>query len=363
MPEAEGAFVDWSIAGSVAGAVARGEPADAWAGDGERAAAICDEALERVLDYTGLVPESEIPRAEVIGRGEWIAANVATMRDLAQPLEARAAGELQLPWPLGGVVRGALGAAAGAEAGVAIGYAARRVLGQYQVSLTAEPSPPRMLLVGSNLSQVTAELRAERDGFLRWVAIHEQTHSVQFAAVPWLRDHLAGLLARLIQSASAGVDLGALAGAARRLVAADPRKALGEAMRGELARAVAGPEQAALLDELQSTMAVVEGYAEHVMDAAAADDPDLARMRAGIDERRARRPGLADVIARALGLGMKLRQYELGKRFGDSVAAQGGIEAFNRVWESPGALPTIGELDAPERWLERVGSAVSPDPA
>lgn len=352
-------FVDWRLAGAVAATLARGEHPDSWASNSAGARRICDGALERVLAYTQLRPSAPVPAAELIDRQAWIDANVAGMRELTAPVEQRAVAELSLPWPLGGVVRGALGAAAGAEAGVAIGYAARRVLGQYQVPLTPAAPAPRMLLIGSNLSQSALELGAEHERFLLWVAIHEQTHSVQFAAVPWLRDHLAGLLARLIAAASDGLDLGALAARARRVVAKDPRKALREALRGELVRALAGPAQAALIDELQATMAVVEGYAEHVMDAAADDDPVLARMRASLDERRARRGGLADTIARALGMGMKLRQYELGKRFGDTVAADGGIAAFNRVWESPEALPSLAELKAPDRWLRRVNTAFS----
>lgn len=354
-------WVDWGLARRLAGAVARGEPSDAWATPGARgrAAAICDEALQRVLAYTGMEPATPVPAAEVIARAEWIDSNVATMRELAAPLEARAAPQLALPGPLNTVARGAVGAAAGAEAGVVIGYASRRVLGQYQVALTASPDPPRMLLIGSNLTHAAAELGLESEGFLRWVAIHEQTHSVQFGSVPWLREHLAGLVAKLIDSASGGIDLAALTGAARRLVSRDPRKAIGEALRGELARALAGPEQAALLDDLQAAMAVVEGQAEHVMDAAAADDPDLELMRRRFDERRARRTGLADAIARALGMGMKLRQYELGKRFADAVTRAGGTAALNRVWEAPESLPTLAELEAPELWLSRMDTASS----
>ena len=112
-----------------------------------------------------------------------------------------------------------------------------------------------------------------------------------------------------------------------------------------------------MIDELQATMAVIEGYAEHVMDAAAQDDPGLAGMRARMDERRARRGGLADVIARALGMGMKLRQYELGKSWSDAVAADAGVEGLNRVWADPAALPSPAELEAPREWLERVVAA------
>ena len=39
---------------------------------------------------------------------------------------------------------------------------------------------------------------------------------------------------------------------------------------GGLVTAVAGPERKALIDRLQATMALIEGHAEHVMDAAGA---------------------------------------------------------------------------------------------
>ena len=57
------------------------------------------------------------------------------------------------------------------------------------------------------------------------------------------------------------------------------------------------------------------------------------------------------MLQRLLGLDLKLRQYELGKDFCDAVAAEGGMEALNRVWDSPQALPSLRELSAPADWL------------
>ena len=54
---------------------------------------------------------------------------------------------------------------------------------------------------------------------------------------------------------------------------------------------------------------------------------------------------------------LKLRQYEQGKRFCDAVVARGGIEALNRVWASPEAMPTLAELDDPAGWLDRTERA------
>ena len=113
------------------------------------------------------------------------------------------------------------------------------------------------------------------------------------------------------------------------------------------------------MDRMAAVMAVIEGYAEHVMDEASVDVPELAVMRERMDARRARRTGLADMIARVLGMGAKLRQYELGKRWCDAVVAEAGIEGLDRVWETPEALPTLAELDDAQAWIRRVLSLVA----
>ena len=56
---------------------------------------------------------------------------------------------------------------------------------------------------------------------------------------------------------------------------------------GGLVHAVAGPERKAILDRVQATMALIEGHAEHVMDAAgAAVLPSLPKLREALDRRR-----------------------------------------------------------------------------
>jgi putative hydrolase len=101
-------------------------------------------------------------------------------------------------------------------------------------------------------------------------------------------------------------------------------------------------------------MALLEGYAEHVMDAVGADLlSDLAAMRAAMDRRRTERSGLLRVLERLIGMDLKIRQYQVGKAFCDGVVGYGGIEALNRAWAGPDSLPTLAELDDPLGWLAR----------
>ena len=96
------------------------------------------------------------------------------------------------------------------------------------------------------------------------MAFHEVTHAVQFSGVAWLRAHLAGLLTELLESMEIKIDLKA----ALRLPSLDDMRSMADQLReGGLVNVVAGPERKAIVDRIQAVMALIEGHAEHVMDA------------------------------------------------------------------------------------------------
>jgi coenzyme F420 biosynthesis associated uncharacterized protein len=216
-------------------------------------------------------------------------------------------------------------------------------------------SPERLLFIAPNLRVAAERLDVDEAELVAWVAFHEVTHAVQFTSVPWLREHLAGLLRRLLETVDVRIEPAALL----RLPSADDLRALVDRVRdGGLVTLVAGPERMAIIDEMQAVMAVIEGHAEHVMDAVGADAlASLDELRAALERRRNEKPPYARLLERLLGLELKLRQYRLGKSFCDEVVARGGIETLNRVWSGPAALPTLAELEAPEAWIARTSRA------
>jgi coenzyme F420 biosynthesis associated uncharacterized protein len=353
--------VDWGLADRVAGAMIAGLPGRGPAtGPGYAAAEVedaCAEALDAAAAYAGLGSVDAGPVPELIDRRAWARNALATLAAAAAPIEERVAAELDLPGPLGPLARRGVGAAVGTEAGVAAGYAAKRVLGQYDVAVVGAARPARLLFVAENMEAARRELDADRGVFLRWVALHECTHVVQFERVEWLAAHMRALATGLIDGATEGLDPAGLAATARRLLR-DPREVVRALFAGELSRLLADPQRRKLLDRLQATMCVIEGHAEHVMDAAATDlGPGLADLRRRMDERRGRRGGLGELIARLFGMELKLRQYADGKAFCDAVVAEAGPDALRTVWRSPADLPDLRELKAPRRWLRRVTAA------
>ena len=137
----------------------------------------------------------------------------------------------------------------------------------------------------------------------------------------------------------------------------DLKKLVERVREDGLAMIMIGAGRRGTLDRVQAFMAVLEGYAEHVMDAVGADVlDDLPGLRSALGKRRHDRSGLLKLLDKLLGMDLKLRQYEQGKAFCDGVVARAGIEGLNRVWIGPEAMPTVAELERPRGLAARAPS-------
>jgi coenzyme F420 biosynthesis associated uncharacterized protein len=345
-------MVDWSLARQVA-RFAVGS--DGMPDLGRDLPALAREMEGQVAEYTQLEPQAPVPPVELVTRAEWVSVNLDSLARMLDPVAGRLDTRLSFAGPLAGALRMASGATLAAEAGLVMGYVAQRVLGQYEVSLLQADAPPRLLLVAPNLVRAESELAVERDSFFTWIVIHELTHAFQFQSVPWLRDHLGALMRRYLETVEVRMEQGAAGGLPSL---PEPSKLVEAFREGGLAAIVQTREQRDLMGEMQSTMSVVEGYSEHVMDAMGAElFPDWRLLREAMERRRRSRSAPERIIERLLGLNMKMRQYELGRRFCDAVAEREGIEGLNRVWSGPEAIPTPGELHRPADWVERTAPA------
>jgi coenzyme F420 biosynthesis associated uncharacterized protein len=349
-------MLDWGLAERVADLVAGASvpgsdpPPDAPAERplSDDLGALSARAREAVVAYTRLEPARPMPPLEAVDRPAWARANLVTMRSTLAPLVERME---ERTGTLAGPLRAASSAVLAVEIGGLVGLMGRRVLGQYELALLDVAAPVRLLLVEPNLRDAATELDVDLDQLVTWVVVHEVTHAVQFTAVEWLQEHLGGLLRELLGSLDVSIDPSALLRMPRR----EDLAGLWESLRdGGLVTAVAGPERRAVLDRVQATMALVEGHAEHVMDAAGGPLlRDLPALRSALDRRRRERPPVMRLLERLLGLDLKMRQYEVGRRFCDAVVLRGGIEALNRAWTAPALLPTLAELEDADAWLAR----------
>jgi coenzyme F420 biosynthesis associated uncharacterized protein len=341
-------MVDWGLARQIAKlAAGRGtdEPPPF------AAAALSAEMEPAVAGYTRLALASPTPAAEVVTRAEWAGINLEALGRVLDPVARRLDERLESAGPLAGALRMGAFATLAAEAGLVMGYLSQRVLGQYELSLLGGDTEPRLLFVGQNLAGAVRDLNVDADSFGRWICAHELTHVFQFQGVPWLRDHMSGLLREYVETLEVRIQKGSAGGLP---TLPDPARLVEAFREGGLAALVQSPEQRALMERVQAAMSVIEGYSEHVMDVIAAElISDHEELRAAMDRRRRSRSAPHRIIERLLGFDVKLRQYEQGKRWADEVVALGGIDGLNRVWTSPEALPTPDELRHPGDWLKR----------
>ena len=369
-------MIDWGMAQRIGERVAGTPPRG-----GVRASSVEPLAYDfarRVSSYSGLEPPSELPPLETVDRAEWIAANLKTMRPLLGGLSERIGDG---SGPLSGPLRYASGFLLGAQVGALTGVLSQRVLGQYDLALLDDSVPPRLLLLAPNLALAARNLSVNRDELVLWVAIHEITHAVQFSGAPWLRAHLGGMLKELIDGLQVTLmgdesepdsngkkdDQGASGAATNGWDArgrlpklpklpdpAELRELVERARRGELLRLTLGEDRWALVERMQAVMSLIEGHAEHTMDAVGAEVlPSLPALRVAMNRRRESRGLPWRVLEKLLGLEMKLRQYEVGRRFCDAVVEQDGPQALGRVWSGPEQLPSSAELQDPAAWLAR----------
>ncbi len=342
--------IDWNVAQRVGEMLAGGT--DGWASQScsepSGVQSLAERFAARVGAYTGLRPPEHLPPLELIDRSSWIEANIATMRPLLDPLTKRLGGGTG---PLAPAMRSVTQLLLGAQVGAITGILSQRVLGQYDIALLEPEQPPRLLLLAPNLAQAARNLDLDLEQFTAWVAIHEVTHAVQFGGAPWLRDHLGAMLRELIDGMQVGVKLGGLA----KVPDPSDLRALAQRLRGgELLRVGIGEDRWALVERMQATMSLIEGHAEHVMDAVGAEElPTMERMRIAMNRRRRERGWPWRILEKLLGLDMKMRQYEIGRSFCDEVVAQAGPSALTLAWSSAEMLPSMSELEDPTAWLGR----------
>jgi coenzyme F420 biosynthesis associated uncharacterized protein len=239
-----------------------------------------------------------------------------------------------------------------AETGLVLGYMSQRVLGQYELSLLEPERQPRLLFVAPNLAKAIDELDADADSFLRWIVLHEVTHVLQFQGVPWLREHMGDLLRNYLATMEVRIERGSAGGLPSL---PNPADLVEKFREGGLMALVQTKEQRLIFDRIQAVMSVIEGYSEHVMDAVGEQVlPEYAGLRDAMERRRRNRSAPERILQKLLGLDLKMRQYEIGKRFCDAVAERHDLATLNRVWEAPEAIPTLEELDDPDAWVERI---------
>jgi coenzyme F420 biosynthesis associated uncharacterized protein len=359
-------MVDWDLAVATARRLSKPGPA---VSAEEARSVVTDlktfaaEATGPVRSYTGLDGSAAVAPVVVVDRGGWAQANADGMREIITPLTDK----LRARKTSSGLLDQVGPKVTGVETGALLAFLAGKVLGQFDPfwsdgSSSESDVAGRLLLVAPNVVHVERELEVDPRDFRMWVCLHEETHRVQFTAVPWLRDHLRAEIAAFI--AATEIDPSVLLSRLRVIMRSVIESAQSGREGPSVLDLVQSPEQKAIIDRVTAAMSLLEGHADVVMDGVGPEVvPSVANIREKFQRRRAGANSLDRTVRRLLGIEAKMRQYRDGAKFVNGVVDRVGMGGFNRVWESAETLPTLDEITDPVAWMRRVhGSAPASSP-
>lgn len=348
-------LIDWNRVTAVA-LRAGGEPGSMAPGLKQETEADYQQILREIADplaeYTGTGLDLSHTEVQALDRRAWVEANVVNFRRIFAPIEETWRENAK---PSATALPGlaALGRATiSSELGVLMGYLARRVLGQYDVTLLAQGplAPGKLYFVEPNVLALQARLGLPRREFRVWLALHEATHAHEFEGYPWVRTYMDQLLSDYLRSMSDHVATGNLG------VATGFGDVVDRLMRGDsILEAAMGPEQRDLFLRLQALMTILEGYATHIMSAVGRKlIPHYREIEERVEARKKHRAAIELWFLRLTGLQLKMDQYRLGTAFIAEVERERGRDFLHRVWEGPEHLPTMDEIAVPGRWIQRI---------
>lgn len=359
----EGGPVNWDLAKNVARqTVAQGPPngsKDASVGPQERTQS--EEAVRLAdlwLDGVTSLP-SGAGSVVAWSRAEWVEATLPVWRELVDPLAERVGAamgdvlpaEMQaMAGPLLGMMRSMGGAMFGTQIGQAVGVLAGEVVGSTDVGLPLAPAgkaallPRNIALFGEGLGVPQEEVRL-------YLALREAAHQRLFVHVPWLRSHLFGAVdgyARGIQ-----VDISKLEDMVGQLDPQRPEE-LQEKLQQGLFQPEDTPQQKAALARLETALALVEGWVDAVVHAAAAPHlPSAPALRETLRRRRASGGPAEQTFATLIGLELRPRRLRDAARLWASLTDARGSQGRDALWAHPDMLPTAADLDDPDGFVHR----------
>jgi coenzyme F420 biosynthesis associated uncharacterized protein len=349
MDDADSSMIDWDLAVRVGSRLAGDGPVvspDQATDVVEELRAGAEKSTPLVREFTGLDAQAQTAPVLVVDRPGWIRANADGFATLIGPIVEKLQEKKGPPSALTAAIGSRV---TGAELGLMLGFLGSKVLGQFDPFHEATDAAGRLLLVAPNIVQAERDLAVDEHDFRLWVCLHEETHRVQFTAVPWMRDHLQSLMAEIVGS-----------------METDPSRLLSEGISrigelvsgksdGSLIDLVSSPEQKKVIDKITGVMSLLEGHADVVMDGVGPGViPTVADIRAKFTKRRQGVGTLDRLLRRLLGLDQKMAQYRDGAVFVRRTVEAVGMDGFNAVFAGPANLPSKDEIHDPAAWVRRV---------
>jgi len=246
----------------------------------------------------------------------------------------------------------------GAQVGQAVGALAGDLVSGTDVGLPLVPGHG-IALLPANIETFADGLGVDLGEVRLYLAVREAARVRLFAEVAWLGPQLVAAVQAYARDIS--IDTEGIESALQSIDPSDPI-AMQSALSNSLFAPEPSPAQRSALAQLETYLALVEGWVDVVADRATSKHlPHTAALGEAVRRRRASGGPAERVFSQLVGLELRPRRLRDGANLWAALESKGGAAARDGAWAHPDVAPTAADLDDPLGYVDRFTSGGTRD--
>ena len=312
---------------------------------------------ESVTGWQQLIEPLALGMADALG-------NVITNASASLPIEFMGSTEQSpaqqeaMKLMLARILRGFMGTLIATQLGQGIGMLANSITGANDVAIPLLKTDSGSHLIPQNINEWAEGLGIDQEQVAIYLSLREAAASRLFANSPWLQNYIKDLITAYGKGIS--IDVESITRQAEEAMASgeidmNNPQAINLALNAGLFTPQQTPAQELALTRLEMTLALIEGWIDHVISQVAADRmPAFNALIENSRRRRATNAPMQQLFANLLGLEVSPRKMREASAFWSEVKNLKGADGRDRCWEDAAFLPMPDDLSDVKGFLDSV---------
>lgn len=235
------------------------------------------------------------------------------------------------------------------QLGQAIGKLATQTVSATEIGI---PISGKAGLISQNVADFLEDLETPKSEVLIYLAIREVAIQSLYAANRWLRDGITTQVREF--AAGLKVELSGIEELVEQVDPNDP-ESINRVMEATAMMTSRTEEQETALVRIETTLALIDGWADHVSQEAARRLPNIGSVIEIVSRKRAAKGAAEKTFEILLGLELQPKLRREAKAMWDHVAKL-GQDKRDLLWRHPDQLPSIEEIADPALLEKRLSS-------
>ncbi|MEL0236825.1 MAG: zinc-dependent metalloprotease [Aquiluna sp.] len=235
------------------------------------------------------------------------------------------------------------------QLGQAIGKLATQTVSATEIGI---PISGKAGLISQNVADFLEDLETPKSEVLIYLAIREVAIQSLYAANRWLRDGITTQVREF--AAGLKVELSGIEELVEQVDPNDP-ESINRVMEATAMMTSRTEEQETALVRIETTLALIDGWADHVSQEAARRLPNIGSVIEIVSRKRAAKGAAEKTFEILLGLELQPKLRREAKAMWDQIARL-GQDKRDLLWRHPDQLPSIEEIADPALLEKRLSS-------